>query len=101
MATLEVVKKELEFYFKDYEFTLGKRIYGSCIIAKKSKYNGADIFIKNGEIRIEAGIPKTKTRLMIGGGAVLLKMFSKSYTEPSIAIYEYLSQIYEHVYIRD
>ena len=101
MVQLDDLKKELEFYFKDYQFSLGKRIYGKCIIAEQSKYSGAAIYIKNNEILIEAGIPKMKTRLLVGGGAVLLKIFSKSYNAPSIAICEYLSEIYDHVYIKN
>ena len=50
---LEEIRKELETNFPEYEFSIGKRIYGKCIIAKKSKYSGADIFIKGNKISIE------------------------------------------------
>jgi hypothetical protein len=63
---IEELQKKLELNFPEYEFRIGKRIYGQCVIAKKSKYSGADIFIKNDKVLIEAGIPEMKTRLLFG-----------------------------------
>ncbi|WP_460218030.1 hypothetical protein [Psychroserpens sp. MEBiC05023] len=97
MVTLDALKKDLEFYFKTYKFSIGKRIYGRCVIAEKSKFCGADIYIKSNKIHVQAGIPRMKTRLLVGGGAVILKMFSKRYSEPSYDIYEYLSEIHTNV----
>ncbi|MEZ4795770.1 MAG: hypothetical protein R2785_01260 [Flavobacteriaceae bacterium] len=87
---IESIKTELESEFPEYEFSVGKRIYGKCLIVKKSKYCGADIFIKNDKMIIEPAIPEMKTRLLIGGGAALLKMFKKDYSEPADRIFEYL-----------
>tara|TARA_R110002072_G_scaffold288014_2_gene454016 strand:+ start:289 stop:522 length:234 start_codon:yes stop_codon:yes gene_type:complete len=75
--TIDEIKTELELNFPEYQFKLGKRIYGKCIIAKKSKYSGADIFVKENKIIVESGIAEMKTRLLIGSGAVLLKKFTK------------------------
>lgn len=91
---IETIKKELEVEFPDLSFTIGKRIYGKCIIAKKSKYNGADIFVKKDVVIIEAAIPEMKTRILIGGGALLLKIFSKNFNEPSKRIAYFLRESY-------
>lgn len=88
---IQELHKKLETRFPEYEFGIGKRIYGQCIIAKKSKYSGADIFIKNDKILLEAGIPEMKTRLLLGSGALLLKMFKKDYNEPCLKIFNYLT----------
>lgn len=90
MTELENLKQDLEEQFPEYEFRLGKRIYGPCIIAKNTRYSGADIFYKNGTYTIEASIPEMRTRLLLGSGALFLKWFSKKYSEPSNKIYMYL-----------
>ena len=87
---IEELIKELESSFPDYEFRTGKRIYGKCIIAKKNRYSGADLFIKQEKIIIESAIPEMKTRLLLGAGAVLLRFFKKDYHEPRDTISEYL-----------
>ena len=100
MKAIENLKTELETAFPEMSFSIGKRIYGQCIIAKKSKYSGADIFVKDDGIIVEAAIPEMKTRLLIGSGAVLLKLFNKNYSEPSLKIKEYLSGKYDNVKLR-
>ena len=100
MNTIEEIIAALEKAFVEMEFTIGKRIYGKCIIAKKSTYCGAAIFVTNNSIVVEAAIPETKTRLLIGGGAILLKLFAKNYTEPSLKIYAFLSNNYANVQLR-
>ena len=87
---LEELLVKLENQFPEHEFRIGKRIYGKCIIAKKSKYSGADIFINIDKILIEASIPEMKTRLLLGSGAVYLKIFRKDYGEPCQKIANYL-----------
>lgn len=52
----ENLKTELEAEFREFSFSVGKRIYGQCLIAKKSKYSGADIFLKDNGIIVEAAI---------------------------------------------
>ena len=90
MELIENIKSELELVFPEYEFSTGKRIYGKCIIAKHSKFCGADIFVnKNEAMIIEPAIPAMKTRLLIGGGAVFLKFFLKDYNQPADRIYQY------------
>ena len=86
---IEDYKKNLEIEFPEYEFSIGKRIYEKCIIAKKSKYCGADIFFKKNKLVIESSIPEMKTRLLIGGGALLVKSFKKDFSEPVDRIFEY------------
>lgn len=87
---IEKIKQDLEGQFPEYEFRLGKRVFGPCVIAKNTRYSGADIFYKNSIYTIEASIPDTKTRLLLGSGAVFLKWFSQKYAEPSNKIYMYL-----------
>lgn len=89
--TLEELQTILANEFKEYEFKLGKRIYGRCLIAKKNKYAGADIYLKKDGALIEAAIPEMKTRLLIGSGAMLLKKFKKDYDEPCQRIVEFLN----------
>lgn len=98
---IEDLKNRLEANFPNYEFKLGKRIYGKCIIAKKSKYSGADIYVKENSVTIEAAIPEMKTRLLIGSGALLLKMFRKDFNEPCLKISEYLKSEKIAVRVKD
>ena len=88
--TIDEIKTELELNFPEYHFKIGKRVYGKCIIAKKSKYSGADIFVKENKIIVEPAIPEMKTRLLVGGGAILLKNFRKDYSEPASRILKFL-----------
>ena len=100
MPVIEEVKSELERKFPEYTFTVGKRIYGACVIAKKTKYSGADIFVKENNIIIESAIPEMKTRIWLGGGAIFLKFFNKAYSEPSLRIKDYLSSKYDNVKLK-
>lgn len=95
---LEKLQSKLESNFPEYTFTLGKRIYGRCLIAKKNKYSGADIYIKKNGVIIESAIPGMKMRLLLGSGALLLKRYRKDYEEPCLAIYDFL--ISENVSIK-
>lgn len=97
---IEKLKQDLEEHFPEYEFRIGKRIYGPCVIAKNTIFSGADIFYKNGIYTIEASIPEMRTRLLLGGGVVFLKLFSKKYSEPSIKIYRYLKDKGQEVKMR-
>lgn len=101
MADLDEIKKELEETFPEMTFHPGKRFYGKCIIARLSKYSGADIFVKDDIITVQAGIPEMKTRMLIGSGALFLKMFRKSYSEPALKIKSYLDKKYSNVKMRD
>jgi hypothetical protein len=97
MERTETIKAELEKAFPEWEFTMGHRLRGACIIAKKSKYSGAEIYVSPAEINIEAVIPSMKTRMLLGAGAVLLKYLHKRYNEPALRIKVYLSGRYPHV----
>ena len=89
----EELKDKLENQFPEYEYRLGNRkLAGDCLIVKKTKYSGVDIFIKKDRILLEAAIPEMKTRLLIGAGALLFRIFSKKFKEPSAKIYEYLKE---------
>ena len=100
MPSIDNVKSELEAAFPEMSFRIGKRLFQECLIAKMTKYSGADIFVRENAIIIEAAIPENKTRLLIGAGAVFLKFFKKSYTEPSLRIKEFLGKIYDNVRVR-
>ena len=90
---LEELKVKLENQFPEYEYRIGNRkLAGDCIIVKNTKYSGVDIFIKKDKILLEAAIPEMKTRLLIGAGAIFLKMFSKKFKIPSRRIYNYLKE---------
>ena len=73
---------------------------GECVIAKNTKYSGADIFVKDDKIVIEAAIPEMKTRVLLGSGVLFLKLFSKKFSEPSVRIHGYLSQKVDNVKLR-
>jgi len=88
---IEDLKKELETAFPEYNFFFAKRVYGKTIVAQKSKYVGADIFIKKDVLKVMPGIPKNKTRILIGGGAAVLMFFKKDYHEVSNKIFDYLN----------
>ena len=85
------LKIKLENQFPEYEYRLGNRkLAGDCLIVKKSKYSGVDIFFNKEKFLIEAAIPEMKTRLLIGAGVLLFKFFSKNFREPSKKIYSFL-----------
>src|SRR5690606_16525131 len=100
MNELEKIKSDLELAFPEYSFSVGKRLLGECIIAKGTKYSGADIFVTEDQVVVEAAIPEMKTRILLGSGALFLKFFSKKFSEPSLRIYEYLSQKVDNVELR-
>ena len=89
----EQLKNKLENQFPEYEYRLGNRkLAGDCLIVKNTKYSGVDIFIKKGKILLEPAIPEMKTRLLVGAGALFLRMFSKNFKEPSNKIYQFLKE---------
>lgn len=97
MIEESVIIAELVQYFPEYKFSQGRRLYGKCIIAKNSTYSGAEIFIKKNKIVVDAAFPEMKTRILLGAGALLFKMFSIDYNEPSQRIYEFLNARYSSV----
>jgi hypothetical protein len=95
---IENVKAELESKFPEYSFSVGKRPFNRpCIIVKNTKYSGADVFIKDKSIVVEAAIPEMTTRMWIGSGVLFLKLFNKRFSEPSKKISRYLQEKYEDV----
>lgn len=84
---------QLQERFTEYQFSMGKRVYGKTIIAFKSKYVGADIFYQRGKLVVLAAVPKMSTRILIGAGAVLVKMFKSDYSEPAEKIAAYFRSI--------
>ncbi len=87
----EELKSKLENRFPEYEYRIGNRkLAGDCVIVKNTKYSGVDIFMKKDRILLEAAIPEMKTRLLLGAGALLFRVFSKKFKEPSAKIYSYL-----------
>ena len=90
-----IVKEELASQFPEYSFFMTRRLTGRCIVAKYTKYNGADIFVKKDRIIVEAAIPEWKTRLMIGAGAVYRKITDKSFSDIALKIRDFLSNKYD------
>lgn len=97
---IEEIKTDLEQTFPEYSFSIGRRLLGECVIAKNTKYSGADIFVKDNKIVIEAAIPEMKTRMLLGSGALFFKFFSKKFSEPSLRIYKYLCEKVDNVKLR-
>jgi len=97
MRRIEEVKAYLKETLPEYSYSLGKRLLGECIIAKNTKYSGADIFVKEDQITIEAALPEMKTRILLGSGVLFLKIFSKKFKEPSLKIHYYLTKKYPNV----
>ena len=52
MLQVDDIKNELISEFPEYSFFITKRLTGRCIVAKYTKYNGADIFVKKNKIII-------------------------------------------------
>jgi hypothetical protein len=100
MQDLDLLKNELEKAFNYYEFFFARRLAGRRLVAKSSKYSGADIWLRNGTIVIEPAIPEWKTRLVLGAGAVYLKATNQEYRIPAKKIAEYLMTTYK-VDLRD
>jgi len=83
LIQLENLMERLSVEFPDMSFRIGSRLNKKCIIAKKSNYSGADIFVKSDRIELEPCVPDTKHRILIGSGALFLKLFRKSFSEPA------------------
>lgn len=97
MNEIEKIKTDLEQAFPEYSFSVGKRLLGECVIAKNTKYSGADIFVSEDKVVIKAAIPEMKTRMLLGSGVLLLKFFSKKFSEPALRIHGYLSHKIDNV----
>src|SRR4051812_47929684 len=95
MLDINEIKDELTFQFPQYSFFLTRRLTGRCIVAKKSKYYGADIFIKKDRIIVEAAVPEWKTRLMLGAGAAYIKLTDKKFSDVAFEVKDFLSTKYE------
>jgi hypothetical protein len=61
----------------------------------KSKYQGADIFVKKDRIIIEAAIPEWKTRFMMGAGAAYKKITDAGFSDTALEIKEHLAEKYK------
>lgn len=94
MPNGEDVKADLEAHFPDYSFFNARRISGRCIVAKKSKYCGADIYVKVDRVVIEAAIPEWKTRFMLGAGAALKRVSDPHYFDAAEEVTNYLRDKY-------
>ncbi len=88
------IKKELTGQFPEYSFSTVRRLQGICIVVTKSKYHGADIFIKKNKIIIEAGFPAFKTRLLWGAGVLWKKTFDKEFYTVAIRVKSFLGRKY-------
>jgi hypothetical protein len=100
MKKIEEIRIDLEQTFPEYSFSIGKRLFRECVIAKSTKYSGADIFVKADKIVIEAAIPEMKTRILLGSGVLFFKFFSKKFSEPSLRIHNYLGNKIDNVELR-
>jgi hypothetical protein len=95
MLDINDIKEKLAVQFPELSFSTTRRLTGRCIVAMKSKYQGADIFVKRNKIVIEAAIPQWKTRLMLGAGALYKKLTDKDFSKTALQIKDYLSKNYE------
>lgn len=95
MLDINSIKMELAEAFPEISFSTTRRLTGRCIVAMKSKYQGADIFIKSDKIVVEAAIPQWTTRFMLGAGAAYRKLTDKDFSDTALQIKEYLSRKYE------
>ncbi len=95
MLDINQIKEELEKNFPQYQFSTTRRLTGRCIVAKQSKYYGADIFIKNDRIIVEPAIPEWTTRLILGAGAAHKKLTDKTFSETAIKIKDFLGKSYK------
>ncbi|MDB5200654.1 MAG: hypothetical protein JWQ27_63 [Ferruginibacter sp.] len=91
---IKLIKEELTSQFPEYSFFLSRRLTGRCIVAIKTKYNGADIFVKKHRVVIEAGIPEWKTRLILGAGAAYRKVTDKGFYDVALRVSDFLSKKY-------
>lgn len=97
MERTEAIQAALEKAFPQWTFTMGKRLQGTCIIAKKSNLIGAEIYVSPTKIVVQAAIPSMKMRMLLGAGAILVKYLNKRYSEPALCIKVYLSGMYPSV----
>ena len=95
MLDINNIQEELATQFPELSFFITWRLLGKCIVAKKSKYNGADIFIKKKRIVVEASIPEWKTRMFLGAGAVYLKYTDRKFSETALRVKDFLSNKYD------
>jgi hypothetical protein len=95
MLNINEIKAELEDAFPLYTFWITRRLFGRCIVAMKSKYYGADIFVKKDRIVIEAAVPEWKTRFMLGAGAAYKKFTDKNFFDAAVEIKTYLERTYD------
>ena len=95
MIDINLIKEELTVQFPEYSFFTTRRLIGRCIVARKSKYYGADIFIKKDRMVIEAAIPDWGTRLLLGAGALYKKISDPNFSEVAIQMKEFLSSTYK------
>ncbi len=99
MLEIDQIIQELKENFPEYTFFKTRRLTGRCVVAKKSKYYGADIFVKGDKIVVEAAIPDWATRLLLGAGAAYKKFTDTNYNEVATQIQSFLSRKY-HVSLR-
>lgn len=95
MLDIDQLKQELTEHFPEYTFFKTRRLTGHCIVAKKSKYYGADIFVKSDRIVVEAAIPEWTTRLFLGAGAAYKKLTDSKYGEVAKEIEKFLTPKYK------
>jgi len=95
MLNIDQFKQELTEHFPEYTFFKTRRLTGRCIVAKESKYYGADIFVKSDSIVVEAAIPDWTTRLVLGAGAAYKKLTDSKYGEVATQIQKFLSTKYK------
>ncbi len=97
MENLVDILNDLELQFPEYSFSIGKRVFKRCIVAKNTRYTGADIVVKQDGIVVRPAVPESKTRLLFGSGGLIFKLFNKKFDEPSLRIFRYLNNSYERV----
>ena len=95
MLDINKIKEELISQFPEYSFFVSRRLNGRCIVAKKTKYRGADIFVKKDRIVIDAAIPEWKTRFILGAGAAYIRLTKKDFFEVALQIRDFLGHRYD------
>lgn len=95
MLDIISIKNELSTQFPEYSFFTSRRLFGRCIVAKNTKFSGADIFVKKETIIVEPAIPQWKTRFMLGAGAIYKKLTDPNFSLPATRIVQFLSNRYK------
>lgn len=95
--SLEALKAELEKQLPEYSYRPARRTHGKCIVAKKTNFSGAAIYVKKDFIEVRASIPETWALYAVGSGAIFMRWFSPAYSEPQKKITAYLSSRYSNV----